>query len=122
LKVGLAADNFRPRNTVDSVGDGDMPTYEYKCGSCGHQFEKFSPKITDTSTVACPRCDGIAERLISGGAGILFKGSGFYATDYRSQSYKEAANKEQKTPAKETPSSESAPASSAKKGSKKDSE
>lgn len=122
MKPSLAADNFRPRNTVDNVGDGDMPTYEYKCESCGHQFEKFSPKITDTSTVACPKCGGIAERLISGGAGLLFKGSGFYITDYRSQSYKEAANKEQKTPPKEKSSSEPAPPSSSKKESKKDSD
>lgn len=70
-----------------------MPTYEYQCGNCGHQFEKIQ-KISDPSRVECPRCEGIAERLISGGAGLLFKGSGFYATDYRSKSYKEAVEKE----------------------------
>jgi putative FmdB family regulatory protein len=73
-----------------------MPTYEYRCGNCGHQFEKFSPKITDESSVECPRCDGLAERLISGGAGLLFKGSGFYTTDYRSESYKQAEKKDTK--------------------------
>lgn len=71
-----------------------MPTYEYECGNCGHRFEKFSPRITDASGVKCPRCEGMAERLISGGAGLLFKGSGFYITDYRSDSYKKAENKE----------------------------
>ena len=71
-----------------------MPIYEYRCGNCGHQFEKFSTKMTDTSSLDCPKCDGLAERLISGGAGLLFKGSGFYTTDYRSKSYQEAASKE----------------------------
>jgi putative FmdB family regulatory protein len=73
-----------------------MPTYEYKCGNCGHLFEKFSTKMTDESSVDCPRCDGLAERLISGGAVLLFKGSGFYTTDYRSDSYKKEAKKETK--------------------------
>ncbi len=73
-----------------------MPTYEYKCGSCGHLFEKFSTRMTSESSVECPRCEGLAERLISGGAGLLFKGSGFYITDYRSDSYKQEAKKETK--------------------------
>ncbi|NIN72840.1 MAG: zinc ribbon domain-containing protein [Gemmatimonadetes bacterium] len=72
-----------------------MPTYEYQCGKCGHRFEKIQ-KISDSSRVECPRCENIAERLISGGAGLLFKGSGFYITDYRSKSYQEAAKKETK--------------------------
>ena len=70
-----------------------MPTYEYQCGHCGHRFERIQ-KISDSSRVECPRCENIAERLISGGAGLLFKGSGFYITDYRSKSYQEAAKKE----------------------------
>jgi len=74
-----------------------MPTYEYRCKSCGHQFEKFTTKISNESTVDCPKCDGLAERLISGGAGLLFKGSGFYATDYRSDSYKKAEKKDSGT-------------------------
>ncbi len=85
-----------------------MPTYEYECGSCGHRFEKFSTKMTDESSMDCPRCDGVAERLISGGAGLLFKGSGFHITDYRSDSYKKEAKKdtkpsESKSPAEKKP-------------------
>jgi putative FmdB family regulatory protein len=73
-----------------------MPTYEYRCTSCGHEFEKFSPKITESSDTPCPECEGRAERLVSGGAGLLFKGSGFYITDYRSDSYKDAEKREKK--------------------------
>ncbi|KPK65121.1 MAG: hypothetical protein AMS21_05595 [Gemmatimonas sp. SG8_38_2] len=96
-----------------------MPTYEYKCGNCGHRFEKFFTKITESSSIECPRCEGLAERLISGGAGLVFKGSGFYITDYRSDSYKEGAKNEEK-PAKseakpEASKPETAKPSSAKK-------
>jgi putative FmdB family regulatory protein len=73
-----------------------MPTYEYKCKRCGHVFEKFSTKISEASSIDCLKCGEEAERLISGGAGLLFKGSGFYSTDYRSQSYKDAEKKESK--------------------------
>jgi putative FmdB family regulatory protein len=83
-----------------------MPTYEYRCGNCGHQFEKLL-KITDESSVECPRCDGLAERLISGGAGLLFKGSGFYITDYRSESYKQAEKKDSKPAATSSQKGES---------------
>ncbi len=99
-----------------------MPTYEYQCGNCGHQFEKIQ-KISDPSRVECPRCENIAERLISGGAGLLFKGSGFYATDYRSKSYKEAAEKEtpKDSPSSAGPSGKAEAGTGAKKsGSKKD--
>ncbi|MGI8496018.1 MAG: FmdB family zinc ribbon protein [Gemmatimonadaceae bacterium] len=59
-----------------------MPTYEYECPD-GHHFEKFYRKISDAQgEVACPRCGQNAERLISAGAGLIFKGSGFYITDY----------------------------------------
>ncbi len=74
-----------------------MPTYEYKCKRCGHAFERFSTKISDQSSVDCVKCGEEAERLISGGAGLIFKGSGFYTTDYRSESYKEAEKKESKS-------------------------
>jgi len=84
-----------------------MPTYEYKCGNCGHRFEKFFTKITESSSMECPRCDGLAERLISGGAGLVFKGSGFYTTDYRSDSYKEGAKKEEKPAKSEAKSGDS---------------
>ena len=72
-----------------------MPTYEYQCRSCNHRFERLQP-ITAKPTVACPRCKRPAKRLISLGAGILFKGSGFYATDYRSAGYKKQASEESK--------------------------
>jgi putative FmdB family regulatory protein len=59
-----------------------MPTYEYRCPA-GHDFERFYRKISDAaSEVACPECGKIAERRMSAGAGLLFKGSGFYLTDY----------------------------------------
>ena len=65
-----------------------MPTYEYVCESCGHKFEEFQ-SITAKSLRKCPECKKSAlRRLIGTGAGILFKGSGFYQTDYRTDSYK----------------------------------
>src|SRR5262245_49793877 len=68
-----------------------MPTYEYKCNACGHTFEQFQ-SIKAKPTRKCPKCGKNAvERLISAGAGLIFKGSGFYITDYRSESYKSAA-------------------------------
>jgi putative FmdB family regulatory protein len=59
-----------------------MPTYVYRCPDCGHEFEKFH-KITAKTRPKCPRCGHTAERVITGGAGLLFKGSGFYITDYK---------------------------------------
>ena len=71
-----------------------MPTYEYLCGSCEHKFEKFQ-SITASAVRKCPKCCKIAlKRLIGTGAGVIFKGSGFYETDYRSDGYKQAAKKE----------------------------
>jgi putative FmdB family regulatory protein len=70
-----------------------MPTYDYRCRKCGHRFELFH-SIKDDTIKRCPRCKGRADRMISGGAGILFKGSGFYATDYRSSQYNEKAKQE----------------------------
>lgn len=71
-----------------------MPTYEYKCNACGHKFEKFQ-SITAVPIKRCPQCGkDKAQRLIGTGAGLLFKGSGFYITDYRSDSYKEKAKAE----------------------------
>ncbi len=72
-----------------------MPTYEYKCRVCGTRFEEFQ-QITDPPISSCPQCEGKVERLISAGSGLLFKGSGFYITDYRSESYKKAADKEKR--------------------------
>ena len=60
-----------------------MPTYEYRCAACGHAFERFQ-KISDDPVRTCPECgEDEAERLISSGGGLVFRGSGFYATDYR---------------------------------------
>ncbi len=60
-----------------------MPTYEYECKACGHRFEK-SQSITAEAIKVCPKCDKRkVVRLISSGSGVIFKGSGFYATDYR---------------------------------------
>src|SRR5438128_2422255 len=71
-----------------------MPTYEYKCDACGEKFEKFQ-SIKADAIRKCPFCGkNKVQRLISTGAGLIFKGSGFYITDYRSESYKEAAKAE----------------------------
>jgi len=71
-----------------------MPTYDYECRACGHTFEKFQP-ITARPVRVCPVCGKRkVRRLIGTGAGIIFKGSGFYQTDYRSESYKKAAEKD----------------------------
>jgi putative FmdB family regulatory protein len=69
-----------------------VPTYEYRCPE-GHEFEKFQ-RMSDPPEAECPECGQAAERILSGGAGLLFKGEGFYITDYRSDSYKKAAQKE----------------------------
>ena len=70
-----------------------MPTYDYQCQKCGHRFEVFQ-SMKDDRLTDCPleTCDGSVKRLLGTGAGIIFKGSGFYETDYRSDSYKKAAS------------------------------
>ena len=78
-----------------------MPTYDYVCSACGHTFEKFQ-SMTARPVRVCPRCGKRkARRLIGTGAGVIFKGSGFYQTDYRSESYRQAAKKDQ--PSSEAP-------------------
>ena len=68
-----------------------MPTYDYECEICGGKFEKFQ-SITAPAIRKCPSCGKLAvRRLIGTGAGVIFKGSGFYQTDYRSESYRKAA-------------------------------
>lgn len=62
-----------------------MPTYEYECTHCGHNFEVFQ-QITDPPKKQCPKCNQPLRRIIGAGSGIIFKGSGFYATDYRKKS------------------------------------
>lgn len=72
-----------------------MPTYDYECQACGGRFEVFQ-SITEGALRKCTACGKLKlRRLIGAGGGFLFKGSGFYQTDYRSSSYKEAAKKEQ---------------------------
>jgi putative FmdB family regulatory protein len=70
-----------------------MPTYEYRCPGCGTEFEKFQ-KMSDEPVADCPGCGAASQRRISGGAGLLFKGDGFYITDYRGEGYKKAAQAE----------------------------
>ncbi|MBL7187707.1 MAG: zinc ribbon domain-containing protein [Phycisphaerae bacterium] len=79
-----------------------MPTYEYVCEKCEHEFEQFQ-SITAKASRKCPKCGKMKlQRLIGAGAGIIFKGSGFYQTDYRSESYKQAEKSANKTPDQDT--------------------
>jgi putative FmdB family regulatory protein len=91
-----------------------MPTYEYQCAKCGEVFDKFQ-SMTEPALTVCPKdlCarsrwgKGKVQRVMSGGAGLIFKGSGFYITDYRSENYKAGAKKDSSTtssPASATPS------------------
>ena len=81
LNRASSADNFRWLRLLRSSSD-QMPTYEFRC-KAGHLFDQFFRSMNTAPTeVACPQCGQPAERLISGGAGLLFKGSGFYITDY----------------------------------------
>jgi len=74
-----------------------MPTYEYRCKSCEHAWDEFQ-SITAKPSRKCPECGKLkAERIISAGGGIIFKGSGFYQTDYRSESYKKGASADKKS-------------------------
>jgi putative FmdB family regulatory protein len=77
-----------------------MPTYEYRCEKCHHEFEELQ-SFRDEPLKVCPKCHEEAlRRLFGTGAAILFKGSGFYETDYRSESYKKAAKAEQESTSK----------------------
>ena len=82
-----------------------MPTYEYKCLACDNRFERFQG-ITAPAIKECPECSGKVKRLIGAGAGLIFKGSGFYITDYRSEGYKESAKKDKKDPSDKSTSSD----------------
>jgi putative FmdB family regulatory protein len=102
-----------------------MPTYEYTCEKCGHHFELFQ-SMSEPALNACPKAHcklkrwgkGRVKRSISGGAGLIFKGSGFYITDYRSDKYKEAAKKDASNGKPQTPKTDSTPAASPKPESK----
>jgi putative FmdB family regulatory protein len=84
------------------MGSTQMPTYEYACSKCGHHFDQFQ-SMRDEPLRKCPKCHKMAlKRLIGGGAGLIFKGSGFYITDYKNKGMAKAA------------ASESAPAASPK--------
>ncbi len=73
-----------------------MPTYDYRCNACDHEFEAFQ-SMKDKALRKCPECGKLKlERLIGTGAGVIFKGSGFYETDYRSSSYKKDAEADKK--------------------------
>lgn len=90
-----------------------MPTYEYRCKACGHEFEEFQP-ISAKPIRKCPKCGKSAvNRLISAGAGIIFRGSGFYETDYRSDNYKAGARKDSDTTTTK-PAADAKPASGEK--------
>ena len=92
IRSPAAARGLRGRKNVLSVPPEAMPTYDYECQKCGTRFEVFQSmndaKLTDCRESAC---DGELKRLLGTGGGILFKGSGFYQTDYRSSSYQAAA-------------------------------
>jgi len=70
-----------------------MPTYIYACKKCSHTFERIQ-KMVDKPVKTCPQCGARVERLITGGGGVLFRGAGFYSTDYRSERYKAEEKKE----------------------------
>jgi putative FmdB family regulatory protein len=95
-----------------------VPTYEYECQSCSLRFEKFQ-SMTAKSLRKCPDCGKKVRRLIGSGAGLIFKGSGFYQTDYRSSSYQKKADQENKKSSEKSSdkkSSDSSDASSKKSG------
>jgi putative FmdB family regulatory protein len=98
-----------------------MPTYEYRCRSCGHELEHFQSMTTDPLT-DCPECEKPdLERLIGAGAGLIFKGSGYYQTDYRSDAYKADAKKDKEAGKKKESDSKTSAKSSEKQTAPKDS-
>jgi putative FmdB family regulatory protein len=72
-----------------------MPTYDYECTKCGNEFEAFQ-KMTDNHLSKCPKCSGKVKRLIGAGSGIIFKGSGFYETDYKKKKHPAADSSKDK--------------------------
>lgn len=99
-----------------------MPTYDYECDACGHTFEEFQYISADV-LVDCPECKKPKlRRLFGTGAAIMFKGSGFYETDYRSDSYKKAADADKKSVETAKSESSSSDKSSSDSASKKSSE
>ena len=93
-----------------------MPTYDYACRNCGHEFELFQ-QMTAKVKRKCPECGKASlERLIGTGAGVIFKGGGFYETDYRSDSYRKGAEAEKKASEKKSADSTSGGDSAQGKG------
>ena len=87
-----------------------MPTYEYECTKCGHHFEQFQ-SMRDLPLKKCPKCKKASlKRLVGGGAGLIFKGSGFYVTDYRKKDQTRPSEGESKPAADSKPAAESKPA------------
>jgi putative FmdB family regulatory protein len=76
-----------------------MPTYDYECEKCGHRFEAFQ-SISEKPLKSCPECSGPVKRLIGAGAGLIFKGSGFYITDYKNKTTKHEPKKRSTPPKK----------------------
>lgn len=90
-----------------------MPTYDYRCKACNHHFEAFQ-RMSDAPLSTCPECGGEVQRLITGGTGLIFKGSGFYITDY-----KDNGNGSHKAGEKKTGDSASQPKAAEKESSSK---
>lgn len=99
-----------------------MPTYDYECDACGHEFELFQG-INDPVQRKCPKCGKLKlRRLFGTGAAVVFKGSGFYQTDYRSESYRKGAEKDKKSSdGGEKSSGEKSSSDKSEKAEKKDS-
>lgn len=81
-----------------------MPTYAYECRKCGHQFERFQP-ITAEPVKTCPKCRGKVARMLTTGGGLIFKGTGFYQTDYKKTSAPAMEKSETKKPESGKPDS-----------------
>jgi putative FmdB family regulatory protein len=90
-----------------------MPTYDYKCMECSHTFEIFQPMSAE-HIKQCPNCNGKVRRLIGAGAGTIFKGSGFYHTDYKNSGSKEEVKKKEVAKPVPKPASDNAPKDAAK--------
>ena len=92
-----------------------MPTYSYRCPDCGHEYDRFQ-KITDETRPSCPECGATGERVITGGAGLVFKGTGFYITDYKRAGEKKSDSGD--VPKKDTKETKKAPTPASSSGGK----
>jgi putative FmdB family regulatory protein len=98
-----------------------MPTYEYRCKSCGHEFEEFQT-MSSEPLIKCPKCaKPTLKRLMSGGVGLIFKGSGFYETDYKKSKSSSSSSKKSKSKPDSKSESKSGPKSDSKSDSKSES-